>query len=50
MNTDYYEVWLHDIKIASHMLIEDAIIFIKALFNEYYNDKGLAILIKKEED
>lgn len=50
MNTDYYEVWLDDIKIASHMLIEDAVIFVKALFYEYYNDKGLAILIKREEN
>lgn len=49
MNTDYFEVWLHDTKIASHMSIEDAVIFVKALFYEYYNDKELAILIKRED-
>ena len=42
-----YSVLIGDNVIANDMSLQNAIIFIKGLFEEYYNDKNLSITIKK---
>ena len=48
MNQDYYEVWKGNTRIASNMLIEDAVILIKGLYREYYKE-NMQITIKPME-
>lgn len=43
-----YCVFIDDICIARDMSMEHAVIFLKALFNEYYNDHEMAVAIKEE--
>jgi hypothetical protein len=44
-----YEILIDGTQIASNMQLHDATIFIKALFNEYYNDTDMNITIKQME-
>lgn len=44
-----YEILIDGTQIASNMQLHDATIFIKALFNEYYNDTDMSITIKQME-
>ena len=48
MDRDYYEVWTGNTRIASNMLIEDAVILIKGLYREYNKD-NMQITIKPME-
>ena len=47
MGCDYYSVWYGDVMLADHLSIENALIFIKALFEHYYNETDAAYIIKK---
>lgn len=38
MGEEYYAVYCGDVKIADNMTLGTALLFIKAYFNEYYND------------
>lgn len=45
--------WLYTVKIdkkeiANHMNLNDALIFVKALFQEYYNDPLINLTIERE--
>lgn len=48
MNIDYYSVLYNDIVLAQHMTLENALLFVKALFQEYYNELDSAYTIRKE--
>ena len=47
---DYYDVIDADsgITIAKHMPIEHALIFVKALFSQYWKETDIAYTIRKE--
>ena len=47
MCSEYYEIWIDDVRVAQYMSLGHALIFIKALFCEYYNDTDMDIHIKK---
>ena len=52
MNEQRYQVYLISVLgelslLASDMLIDDAILFIKALFDKYYNETPLRIEIRR---
>lgn len=47
MNSEYYEVWIDNVCVAQYMSLGHALILIKALFCEYYNDLHMDIHIKK---
>lgn len=47
MNVEYYEVWINNYCAAQYISLNNALIFIKALFYEYYNDIDMDIHIKK---
>ena len=47
MNCDYYRILCGSTIIAERMTIETAVLFIKALFYEYYKDPELRITIEK---
>ncbi len=49
MNIDFYSVYYNDIVLAQHMTLENALLFIKALFHEHYNETDIAYSIKKEQ-
>ena len=38
MGGDYYAVYCREVKIADNMTLEVALLFVKAYFQEYYND------------
>lgn len=42
-----YSVLIGDNIIANDMSLQNAIIFVKSLFGEYYNDTNLSITIKR---
>lgn len=45
-----YSVLIGDNVIANDMSLQNAIIFVKSLFEEYYNDTNLSITIKRIND
>ena len=47
MKSDFYEVYIDDMKIAKEMSLMHALILTKALFAEYYNEPTLDIHIKR---
>jgi hypothetical protein len=48
MNIDYYSVWYKDIcSLAEHMSLENALLFVEALFHKYYNE-STEYTIRKE--
>lgn len=49
MEIDYYSVYDNNfgILLADHMTLDIALIFIKALLHEYYNETDIAYTIKK---
>jgi hypothetical protein len=49
MGCDYYSVKIDDTVIAKGMSLGNAVIFVKALFEEWYNEPSLSITIVKEE-
>lgn len=48
MNSDYYSVMIGDLVVAKGMSLGNALILVKALFKEWYEEKELSILIAKE--
>ena len=48
MNTDYYELEIENVIIAKHLTLEYACLFARAIFQEFFNDEELSIIIKKE--
>ena len=43
-----YTVKIDDKDIANHMSLNDALIFVKALFQEYYNDPFIKLTLERE--
>lgn len=50
MKSDFYEVYIDNMKIATQMSLMHALILTKALFGEYYNEPTLDIHIKRIDD
>lgn len=50
MNNNHYLVMIDNVVIAKGMSLGNALILVKALFQEYYMDNDLSILIAKEAD
>lgn len=48
MGCDTYSVMIDNIVVAKGMSIEHAVIFVKAIFNEYYNEKTMKVSLIKE--
>jgi len=48
MGCDTYTVLLGNVVCGSGMAIDHAMLFAKALFNEYWSDPGISVTIKKE--
>ena len=48
MGTDTYTVLIDKSIIAMALSLEHAVMLVKALFNEYYAEPGLAISIQRE--
>ena len=48
MGCDTYSVMIDNIVVAKGMSIEHAVIFVKAVYNEYYNEKNLKVSLVKE--
>ncbi len=48
MGCDTYSVMIDNIVVAKGMSIEHAVIFIKAIYNEYYNEKNMKVSLVKE--
>lgn len=48
MGCDTYSVMIDDIVVAKGMSIEHAVIFVKAVYNEYYNEKNMKVSLVKE--
>ena len=48
MGCDTYSVMIDNIVVAKGMSIEHAVIFIKAVYNEYYNEKNMKVSLVKE--
>ena len=49
MGCDLYKVSTLNVDVARYMPLETALIFVKALMVEYYNDPELEYTIKREE-
>ena len=49
MGCDYYSVLYKDIVLAKHMTLDNAVLFVKALFLEYCAETDSAYTIRKEE-
>jgi len=50
MNSYYYSVKIDDLVIAKGMSLGNALILVKALFQEWYEEKDLSISIAKEAE
>jgi hypothetical protein len=48
MGCDTYSVMIDNIVVAKGMSIEHAVIFVKAVYNEYYNEKNMKVSLIKE--
>ena len=46
MGCDYYSVWYGTVMLADHMTLDNALLFIKALFEKFWNE-DCAYIIKK---
>lgn len=46
---DYYSVKIDDVIIARGMSLGNAVIFVKALFEEWYEEPSMSVTIVKEE-
>lgn len=49
MHSGYYSVKIGDVTIAKEMSLGNAVILVKALFEEWYKEPSLSITIVKEE-
>lgn len=48
MNDEYYSIYIENNKVADYMSLTYALIFIKAIYSEFYNEKNLKVTIQKE--
>lgn len=48
MSDEYYSIYIENNKIADHIPLTYALIFIKAIYLEFYNEKNLKVIIQKE--
>lgn len=48
MTEETYRVLIDGVTVATGMSLENATIFLKALFREYYNEDTMAVSITKE--
>ncbi len=48
MSCDTYSVWVENICVGQGMSIDHAVIFLKALMQEFYNEPTLSIAIQRE--
>ena len=46
MGCDYYSVWYGEVMLADHMTLVNALLFIKALFERFWNEDA-AYIVKK---
>lgn len=50
MGYDYYSVYCGDAVLAVHMDLANALIFVKALFETYYNEPTAYTIQREERD
>lgn len=48
MGCDTYSVMIDNIVVAKGMSIEHAVLFVRAIYNEYYNEKNMKVSLVKE--
>ena len=48
MGCDTYSVMIENTVVAKGMSIEHAVLFVKAIFDEYYNEKTMKVSLVKE--
>ena len=48
MIDEYYSIYIGKDKVADHMPLTYALILIKAIYSEFYNEKNLKVTIQKE--
>lgn len=48
MGCDTYSVMIDNIVVAKGMSIEHAVLFVRAIYNEYYNEKDMKVSLVKE--
>lgn len=48
MSDEYYSIYIENDKVADHMPLTYALILIKAIYSEFYNEKNLKVTIQKE--
>ncbi len=47
MSYDYYKIYVDNVCVAERVTLEFAVIFTKAIFNEFYNETDLKVTIQK---
>ena len=47
MSTDTYSIYVENNKVAENMPLTYALILIKAIYVEFYNEKNLKVIIKR---
>lgn len=47
MSCDYYKIYVDSVCIAERVTLEYAVVFTKAIFNEFYNERNLRVTIQK---
>lgn len=48
MGIDYYSVFYKDTLLAQHMLLDYAILFAKAVLNEFWQSNNMEVTIRRE--
>lgn len=48
MGCDTYSIMIDNIVVAKGMSIEHAVLFVRAIYNEYYNEKNMKVSLVKE--
>ena len=48
MYNEYYSIYVENNKVAEYMPLTYALILIKAVYAEFYNEKNLKVIIQKE--
>ena len=50
MGSNFYNVYIDEQKVASHMSLQFALILIKGIYAEFYNEPGLKVTIERYSD
>lgn len=50
MNCDLYTVCVEQIKVAKDLSLDYAVIFVKAIMQEFYNDPRITVSIVRQEN